>query len=246
MIPYQRRLQMLQLLENKEVVFLSDFCQTLDGVSESTVRRDLKTLEREGQITLLRGGGACLKQGSYEMPVNSKGIKNVSEKEQIARYAAELVKDGESIYLDSGSTAYRMIPHLKDKDINVITTNALIFSDMQDMKMKCFIVGGEINFSTGSIFGVTTIKELSEMYFDKAFLGVNGISERAGISTPTVQEAEKKRIVKQNSTETYVLADHSKIGKNALCKVFELGEVPIICDQESEILINGGNYIIAE
>lgn len=246
MIPYQRRLQMLQLLENKEVVFLSDFCQTLDGVSESTVRRDLKTLEREGQITLLRGGGACLKQGSYEMPVNSKGIKNVSEKEQIARYAAELVKDGESIYLDSGSTAYRMIPHLKDKDINVITTNALIFSDMQDMKMKCFIVGGEINFSTGSIFGVTTIKELSEMYFDKAFLGVNGISERAGISTPTVQEAEKKRIVKQNSTETYVLADHSKIGKNALCKVFELGEVPIICNQESEILINGGNYIIAE
>lgn len=246
MIPYQRRLQMLQLLENKEVVFLSDFCQTLDGVSESTVRRDLKTLEREGQITLLRGGGACLKQGSYEMPVNSKGIKNVSEKEQIARYAAELVKDGESIYLDSGSTAYRMIPHLKDKDINVITTNALIFSDIQDMKMKCFIVGGEINFSTGSIFGVTTIKELSEMYFDKAFLGVNGISERAGISTPTVQEAEKKRIVKQNSTETYVLADHSKIGKNALCKVFELGEVPIICDQESEILINGGNYIIAE
>lgn len=246
MIPYQRRLQMLQLLENKEVVFLSDFCQTLDGVSESTVRRDLKTLEREGQITLLRGGGACLKQGSYEMPVNSKGIKNVSEKEQIARYAAELVKDGESIYLDSGSTAYRMIPHLKDKDINVITTNALIFSDMQDMKMKCFIVGGEINFSTGSIFGVTTIKELSEMYFDKAFLGVNGISERAGISTPTVQEAEKKRIVKQNSTETYILADSSKLGKNALCKVFELGEVPVICDRENEVLISGGNYIIAE
>lgn len=246
MIPYQRRLQMLQLLENKEVVFLNDFCQTLDGVSESTVRRDLKTLEREGQIILLRGGGACLKQGSYEIPVNSKGIKNVSEKERIARCAAELVKDGESIYLDSGSTAYRMIPHLKDKDINVITTNALIFSDMQDMKMKCFIVGGEINFSTGSIIGVTTLKELSEMYFDKAFLGVNGISERAGISTPTVQEAEKKRIVKQNSTETYVLADSSKLGRNALCKVFELGEVTVICDREDEALVNSGNYIIAK
>ena len=132
---------MLQLLENKEVVFLSDFCKALDGVSESTVRRDLKTLEQEGQIILLRGGGACLKQGSYEMPVNSKGIKNVSEKEQIARYAAGLVKDGESIYLDSGSTLYRMLPHLKGKDINVITTNALVFTDMQDLKMKCFIIG---------------------------------------------------------------------------------------------------------
>ena len=221
MIPYQRRLQMLQLLENKEVVFLSDFCKALNGVSESTVRRDLKTLEQEGQIILLRGGGACLKQGSYEMPVNSKGIKNVSEKEQIARYAAGLVKDGESIYLDSGSTLYRMLPHLKGKDINVITTNALIFTDMQDLKMKCFIIGGEINFSTGSIVGAMTIRELSGMYFDKAFLGANGVSERAGISTHTMSEAEKKRVVKENSTATYVLADSSKIGKNAMCKIFE-------------------------
>ena len=86
---------MLQLLEKNEVVSLDDFCKKLQGVSESTVRRDLKTLEAEGQIVLLRGGGARLKKGSYEVPVNSKSIKNVNEKENIARYAAGLVKDGE-------------------------------------------------------------------------------------------------------------------------------------------------------
>ena len=75
MIPYERRLQIAQLLEENEVVSLDELCDALGGVSESTVRRDLKTMEREGEITLLRGGGACLKRDSYEIPVMSKKMK---------------------------------------------------------------------------------------------------------------------------------------------------------------------------
>ena len=69
MIPYQRRLQMLQLLEQKEIVSLEDFGKNLKNVSESTIRRDLKTMEAEGQIILHRGGAASLKKGSYDVPV---------------------------------------------------------------------------------------------------------------------------------------------------------------------------------
>lgn len=246
MIPHQRRLQMLQLLEQKEIVSLDDFCREIDNISESTIRRDLKTLEAEGQITLLRGGGACLKKGSYEIPVNSKTIKNVNEKEAIARYAASLVKEGESIYLDSGSTPLRMVKHLQNKDITIVTTNALIFSEIQESKIKCFLIGGEINVKTASILGTKTNSELSMMYFDKAFLGGNGFSEKAGINTPDTREAEKKQIVQRNSTETYMLLDSSKSGKNTLCKVFELGQVPIICDKETDVLIASGNYILAK
>lgn len=246
MIPYQRRLQMLQLLEKSEIVSLNDFCQALKNVSESTVRRDLKTLEAEGQIILLRGGGACLKKGSYEVPVNSKSIKNVNAKEIIARHAAGLVNDGEAIYLDSGSTILRMVRHMRSKDITIVTTNALIFSEIQETKMKCFLIGGEINIQTASILGTKTNSELSAMYFDKAFLGGNGFSDKAGINTPDIREAEKKQIVRRNSTETFVLADSSKSGKNTLCKVFELGEVPIICEKETDMLLASGNYIIAK
>lgn len=246
MIPYQRRLQMLQLLEQSEIVSLSDFCQALSNVSESTVRRDLKTLEAEGQIIILRGGGACLKKGSYEVPVNSKSIKNVSEKEAIAKYAASLVKDGESIYLDSGSTPLRMVQHLKNKDITVVTTNAMILQEIQESRLKCIMIGGEINISTASVLGTKTNSELAAMFFDKAFVGCNGFSEQAGVSTPDIREAEKKQIVKRNSTETFVLADSSKSGKNTLCRVFEPGEVPIICDKETDVLVASGNYIIAK
>ncbi|MCD8121763.1 MAG: DeoR/GlpR family DNA-binding transcription regulator [Clostridiales bacterium] len=235
---------MLQLLGKKEVVSLNDFLEELDGVSESTIRRDLKTLEAEGQIIMLRGGGACLKQGSYEVPINSKAIKNVNEKEMIAKYAAGLVNDGESIYLDSGSTLLRMVQHLLNKDITIVTTNAGIFQDLQDARFKCFTVGGELNVKTASILGTRTNSELSEMYFDKAFIGCNGFSERAGVSTPDIREAEKKQIVCRNSEASYVLADSSKSGKNTLCKVFELGEVPIICEKETDMLIASGNYIV--
>ncbi len=246
MVPYQRRLQMLQLLEQQEVVSLNDFCQAISNVSESTIRRDLKSLEAEGEIILLRGGGASLKQGSYEVPVQSKNVKNVNEKEKIATFAANLVNDGESIYVDSGSTLVRMAKHLKGKDITLVTTNALLFSEIQGMKMKCFIIGGEINFSTGSILGTKTNSMLSEMYFDKAFLGGNGFSDKAGISTPDIREAEKKQIVARNSNKTYVLMDSSKSGKNTLCKVFDLGEVPIICEKTTDMLELSGNYLIAE
>ena len=246
MIPYQRRLQMLQLLEQSEIVSLNDFCEALKNVSESTVRRDLKTLEAEGQIILLRGGGACLKKGSYEVPLNSKSIKNVNEKETIARYAASLVNDGESIYLDSGSTALRMVRHLKNKDITIVTSHAMILQEIQETKLKCMILGGEINISTASILGTRTNSELANMYFDKAFVGCNGFSDKAGISTPDIREAEKKQIVHRNSSETYVLADSSKSGKNTLCKVFELGEVPVICEKETDMLLASGNYIIAK
>lgn len=246
MVPYQRRIQILQLLEQREVVSLNDFCETIKNVSESTIRRDLKTLEAEGEVILLRGGGACLKQGSFEVPVQSKSGKNVNEKEKIARYAASLVNDGESIYIDSGSTLLRMAKHLKGKDITLVTTNALFFSEIQGMNMKCFIIGGEINFSTASILGTKTNSMLAEMYFDKAFLGANGFSDKAGINTPDIREAEKKQIVYRHSNATYILADSSKSGKNTLCKVFDLGEVPIICDKMTDMLELSGNYIIAD
>lgn len=251
MIPYERRLQMLQLLEQKDIVTLEDLCNILPKVSESTIRRDLKTLEAEGQITMLRGGAACLRNGSFDTPVNSKTILHVSEKERIARYAASLVKDGEAIYLDSGSTVLRMIKHLRDKRITIVTTNALILSELQESNIderlvRCFMVAGEIKISTASIVGTMANGILQTYYFDKAFLGASGYSLNAGVNTPDIQESEKKQTVKENSAASYILLDSSKCGKSTLCKIFELGEVPVITDKETDVLVSGGNYIVVE
>ena len=234
MIPYERRLQIAQLLEQNEVVSLDEFCEALGGVSESTVRRDLKTMEREGEITLL----------SYEIPVMSKKMKNVSEKDRIAKAAAELVEDGDSIYIDSGSTALDMMKYLRDKNITVVTTNALIYSELQSSNIKCIIAGGEINIATASIRGITTNNFLKSYYFDKAFVGMSGFSLEAGYNTPDLLEAEKKRIVCKNAKKAYILADSSKSGKSTLCKVLDLNQATIICNEVTEVVKGAEEYII--
>lgn len=246
MIPYERQLHILQYLETKEIASIEDFMKIFENVSESTIRRDLKSLAEEGQIVLLRGGGARLKTESYEAPLDAKKNKQVGAKEAIAKYAAGLVEDGDSIYLDSGSTTLGMIKYLKDKKITIVTTNALVYSELQGAHVKCYLVGGELNISTASIFGTTTNMTLMEKFFNKAFIGASGFSERAGISTPDVREAEKKQIVHGNSDETYVLMDSSKAEKNTMCKIYDLGQVPIICDKVVPILEKAGNYIIAK
>lgn len=251
MIPYERRQKILQLLEGREVAQLDEFCEALPDVSSSTVRRDLKTLEAEGQIVTLRGGGARLAQNTYDVPVHSKSVQNVEAKEQIARYAASLVLEGEAIYIDAGSTALRMIPHLKGKHITVITTNALILTAIQEAGMTqaditCRVIGGDLLFSTASLVGTTTNNQLKSYYFDRAFVGISGVSVVAGMSTPDDREAEKKLIIREHSKHTYVLADSSKLNITTLCRVYRLGEVTLITDIDDPAYSSYGNYIVAD
>jgi DeoR family fructose operon transcriptional repressor len=246
MIPYERRKLILDKLEEQEVVNLEDFNGVLQNVSLSTIRRDLQILEAEGQIVILRGGATKKKSGSYDSPVSSRKILHVKEKEVVARTAAALVKTGEVIYIDAGSTALRMIKHLKNKNISIITTNALVMADMSETEFKCILVGGEILKETGSLVGPLADNALKGMYFDKAFIGATGYDVQAGINTPDEREANKKAIIKNNSKKTYVLADSSKEGIKTLCKAFELEECIIITDKETDMLRKNARYIIAQ
>lgn len=246
MIPFERRRQMLQAFDNCEIVTLEDFKKILKGTSESTIRRDLKLLASEGEIVLLHGGAAKRMSGSYEVSFGSRSILNIKEKNMIAKYAAELVSDGEVIYIDAGSTALRMVKYLKNKDITIVSTNALIAQELEGAKAKCILVGGELLLATSSLVGPMTDSELQNMYFDKSFIGTSGFSKEAGINTPDPREAKKKQIVYNNSKRCYVLADSSKSGKSTLCKAMELKEVTIICEKDTPILQEAGNYLLAE
>jgi DeoR family fructose operon transcriptional repressor len=237
---------MLARLEKQEIVNLDDFSSVLGSVSLSTIRRDLQTLESEGKIVLLRGGAARMKSRSYDSPVSSRKVLHVKEKEIIARAAADLVKDGEVIYLDAGSTVLRMVKHLRDKKITAITTNALIMPELTEADFKCILVGGEILKETGSLVGPLADNTLQNMYFDKAFIGATGYDLQAGINTPDEREASKKAIIKTNAKETYVLVDSSKEGIKSLSKCFNLDECTIITDKETVLLKKYAKYIIAK
>jgi DeoR family fructose operon transcriptional repressor len=246
MIPYERRKRILDTLEKQEFVNIEDFISVLCNVSISTIRRDLGTLESEGKIVMLQGGAVRMNSRSYDSPVSSRKILHVKEKEMIARAAANLIKNGEVVYIDAGSTALRMLKHLRNKQITVITTNAIVVSDLAETDFKCILVGGEVLKETGSLVGPLVDNTLANMYFDKAFIGATGYDLQAGINTPDEREASKKAIIKKNTKETYVLVDNSKEGVKSLNKCFNLGECIIITEKETPLLRKHAKYIIAK
>lgn len=246
MIPFERRRQMLQALEKTEIVTVEDFKKILKGTSESTIRRDLRSLASEGEIVLLHGGAARKMSGSYETSFRSRNILNIKEKNAIAKFAAGLVSDGEVIYLDAGSTVLSMAKYLKNKEITIVTTNASIVQELDGARAKCIMTGGELLLSTSSLVGPMTDTALQGMYFDKAFIGVSGFSLEAGINTVDPRESKKKQIVQRNSRECYVLADSSKSGKSSLCKAMDLRDVTIICEKETPVLLEAGSYLLAQ
>lgn len=245
MIPYQRQSIIIGELEKKDIIFIEDLIKLFENVSESTIRRDLKNLEEEGQIIMLRGGGVKLKLSSYDIPVGEKQFLYKEEKERIARYAASLVKNGEVIYIDSSTTCLAMIKYLNEKNITLITTNIQVLHEIDNQSISCIFIGGEVNKNLDSVAGPLTDENLGKLFFDKSFLGTSGYSLKNGINTPDFREASKKAIVKNNSNECYVLADSSKVNKNTLCKAFDLEDCIIITDKPNELLENHARYLVA-
>ncbi|TVQ97214.1 MAG: DeoR/GlpR transcriptional regulator [Spirochaetaceae bacterium] len=248
MIPFVRHQRIIEQLNQKPVVYISELLNCLEGVSESTIRRDLRSLSEDGQIVLLHGGAATLATtgSSYDMPIERKQQLFMQEKRAIARYAASLVLPDEVIYVDSGTTLFEMVPFLKPKEIQVVTSNTAILAELRDARFRCIILGGEVTETLGSVTGPITDNMLRTMYFDKAFLGATGFSESSGFSTPDFREASKKQIVAHNSQQVYVLADSSKAGRRALCKFLEINEAVVVCDQAHPILVEHAEYRVAQ
>ncbi|HAQ06161.1 MAG TPA: DeoR/GlpR transcriptional regulator [Bacillus bacterium] len=247
MIPYVRREKIMDELENKQIMYIEDFLKIFDGVSESTIRRDLKTPEDENYIVLLRGGAVKLKLDSYEIPVGTKKLLYKEDKEKIAKYAASLIEDEEVIYIDSGTTCSAMVKYIKAKGVRVVTSNIQVLNEINGNGIEsCIIVGGEINKSLDSISGPMTDMALKNMNFDRAFLGTSGFGLEVGINTPDFREASKKTIVNSNSSKCYVMADSSKFNKRTLCKAFNLNDCILITNKQISALDGVIDYFIAD
>jgi DeoR family fructose operon transcriptional repressor len=251
MIPFERQQKIYKLIEEDKISTLEELLTYFREVSESTLRRDLKALEEDEQIVMQRGGKIRLVEStSFEQPVRAKAVKHVEEKRLIARKAASLIKNGESVFLDSGTTVLLMLEFLQGKEITVVTTNLMVPQEMQRFpeldKISCIILGGSLQVEAGSTYGTMTNDLLRQYYFDRAFIGISGISERAGMNTPDEKEAQKKQIAVRNSRRAYILADSSKFGVTTMCKGFEPGEVPVICEKQMDSFLGTGSCIVAE
>lgn len=245
MIPAVRQEKILEILSNNEIVSTDSLMKVLD-VSVSTLRRDLMKLESEKKITLLHGGGVRISQKATELNITTKLELNKEAKERIARRAASLVENGDTIFMDPSSTTYLMIPFLAGKDISVVTNGISHINLLTNMDIPCIMIGGSIKKTTNSCIGPITESTLKTFYFNKCFLGASGFSISSGITNHDIHERVIKLLALKNSSQPYFLLDHTKYGVVTMVQVASLDEYPILIDEIPEDLKDYNNFILCE
>jgi len=183
------------------------------GVSVMTIRRDLVTLEERGLLNRSHGGAVSLRRFQREPYFDQKDRRNRAEKVAIAKAAAELVEAGETILVNSGSTTLELLRHLPPIELRVITSNAGAPEALTSPSIECIVIGGVYRPRSNSFVGAFAMQALSQVYGSKVFIGVDGLSVDAGLTTPHHQEAEIAReMIRRARGEVIVLADSSKVG----------------------------------
>lgn len=230
MLTEERKQKILQLLDQHKIVKSQELVILLNA-SESTIRRDLQELEDEGFLERIHGGAKKSELLEFEQNMSEKTLKNVQEKQKIARFATSLINDEEVIYLDAGSTTLEMIPFLKGKRITVVTNSVKHAASLVDLQVSTIIIGGQVKISTNAVLGASALTQLSDFHFNKAFMGMNGVHLERGFTTPDPEEAALKRLAINHSEESFVLLDHTKFNKQAFVSVASLEKATIITER---------------
>lgn len=216
LIPAERQKRIVDLLSQSGTVRVSSLSQAFK-VSELTIRRDLETLEESGVLERTHGGAILSHRMSLEPLFTEKDLVHREEKERIAIEAAGMVEAGDTVFIHSGSTTLRMFRHLSGKKrVKVITSNAAALLEARGYDLDVFFIGGQYREVSNSLVGPMARRFLQQFNANKCFIGVDGISGKHGLTTPSIEEAEIGRtMIEQTLGAKIVLADSSKFGKVA-------------------------------
>ncbi len=215
LIPAERRRLIDDLARSQGIVKVADLSNRL-GVSEITIRRDLETLEQEGVLERTHGGAIYSQRMRAEPLYTEKDRIHRREKQAIGRAAATLVEEGDTILINSGSTTLQVIRHLRlsgQRGVKIITSNMGKFPEAWDSDQELILIGGTFRQASNSLVGPLAVMALKQVNANKAFIGVDGVSARYGLTTPILQEAEIARLmIERTHGPVIVVADHSKVG----------------------------------
>lgn len=212
-IVYKRQQSILQHLKENRSVKVDDLAEEL-SVSPITIRRDLQLFEEKGIVERFYGGANLIEGALGDDPsLSDASHKYTLQKHAIAKHTADIIEDGDTIFMNSSSTALLVLKYLKDKHVVVITNNGKALQVPKDPKIELVLTGGEVYERKQSMVGEYATHILSKIAANKCIMGVSGVSAQAGITTSVLQEtAVNQMMLKRCNGLTYVLADSSKVG----------------------------------
>lgn len=224
----ERKELILNYLQEKKKVKIIEISSKLK-VSRETVRKDLYELEEAGLIKKVHGG-AVLDESNKESLYDKRRDLNEHEKEMIAEAALDFIEDGDTIYLDYGTTTYKLAEKLtRKKDLTVVTnTLPIIKLLLEHESIDIIIPGGRVRKNEFSLLGPTALDVLENIYVDIGFFGCGGVNASSGITNYYEDEVEISKKMIMHSSQAIVLADFSKIGITAFKKTANFSDVDVL------------------
>lgn len=227
----ERRMSILKLLSANEQVFVPDLSKEF-SVSEVTIRNDLEQLESKKLLIRARGGAMSVEHVvSYDMQLGDKHKFNMQEKIRIGKAAAQMIKDADTIIIDSGTTTLEVIKNLPSSLNNLtVITNALNIANqlIANQNVNLIIPGGVLRKNSLSLIGSLAEKSFKNFFVDKVFLGVDGFDTRQGISTPNMEEAYLNQIMIDIAREVIIVTDSTKFLRKSLAFICKTDRIDIV------------------
>jgi DeoR/GlpR family transcriptional regulator of sugar metabolism len=224
---YERRQYIVDKLRKEACLRVVDVAKTLQ-VSESTIRNDLNALEDEGRIRRVHGGAVLVEQSHASHNSFSKRYAQYApEKRAIAREAAEMIQNGDSILLDASSTAFYLAQELADKKQLRIVTNGLETAQelAKNPSNNVFLLGGVVNYDSSSVTGLLSEKVIEDLFVRIAFLSCSGFTMERGMTELQLDEAQLKRKMILSAQKLIALVDASKLGKEDLTPFARIDQI---------------------
>lgn len=230
----ERKRIILNLLAEDSRLGVSDLAKRF-GVTMVTARADLAALEEEGLILRVHGGA----MPAYHPKIMERMRSGREIKQLIAKAAADLIEDGDTVIITAGTTTALIAKYLLGKrDIHIVTNNTLLLTYARSNPQLCVtLVGGEFRSSEEGLVGSMALKSIEQFYVAKAFIGVDGASQKQGFTADCVESADFVRKMANQADDVIAVADSSKFGMAGFARILPFEKV--------DALVTDGNLDVA-
>lgn len=234
MLPSQRQAQILERLAGADSLALTDLTRLFD-VSLETIRRDVAALHAEGRIVKIYGGVKLKEAPDGEPPMEARSRSRRAQKQAIAAACCALIEEGDSVFLDSGSTILPIARLLKDRtNLTVVTNSIPVVNELLSSPLEVILIGGRLRHEEASVVTFDYLFDFTQLNIQKCFIGVGGITLDQGLSDYHMGEAATRRRILERSRQVFAAADSTKIGRDVTVRVAALEDIDaLITDQEA-------------
>lgn len=231
MLAQQRQAAILDQIRATGAVKVSDLVAEF-GVSDMTIRRDLEVLADRRLVNKVHGGATTVHPGSTDEPgFAAKSIRQRAEKAAIAERAAQLVKPGTAVALSAGTTTAELALRMVDVPELTVVTNSIPVADVfyrAGRTDQTVVLTGGVRTPSDALVGPVAVAAIRSLHLDVLFLGVHGMTERAGFTTPNLMEADADRALVAAAERLVVLADHTKWGTVGISSIAALTDAHVL------------------